>query len=52
MGSKVYYAMLVDSYLESSLVLVHLCGNALAILGFANASGQGGAAALVDSFNS
>jgi hypothetical protein len=31
---------------------VNLCGNALAILGFANASCQGGAAALVDSYNS
>ena len=30
---------------------VNFCGNALAILGFANASCQGGAAAFLDSFN-
>jgi hypothetical protein len=33
-------------------VPVDICGNALAILGFANASCQGGAAAFLDSFNS
>ncbi len=31
---------------------VDICGNALAILGFANASCVGGAAAFLDSFNS
>jgi ChpA-C len=31
---------------------INFCGNALAILGFANAGCQGGAAALLDSFNS
>jgi hypothetical protein len=32
-------------------ISVNFCGNALAILGFANASCQGGAAAFLDSFN-
>jgi len=31
---------------------VDICGNAVGLLGFANASCQGGAAALLDSFNS
>jgi hypothetical protein len=30
---------------------VNFCGNALAVLGFANASCEGGAAAFLDSFN-
>ena len=30
---------------------VNFCGNALTILGFANASCQGGAVAFLDSFN-
>jgi len=34
------------------LLPVDICGNALAILGFANASCEGGAAAFLDSFNS
>ncbi len=34
------------------LIPVNFCGNALAVLGFANAGCQGGAAALLDSFNS
>ena len=31
---------------------IDICGNAIAILGFANASCEGGAAAFLDSFNS
>ena len=31
---------------------VDICGNAVGLLGFANASCQGGAAAFLDSFNS
>ena len=33
-------------------VPVDICGNAVGLLGFANASCQGGAAAFLDSFNS
>jgi hypothetical protein len=32
-------------------VPVDICGNAVGLLGFANASCQGGAAAFLDSFN-
>jgi ChpA-C len=32
-------------------VPVDICGNAVSLLGFANASGRGGAAAFLDSFN-
>jgi small secreted domain DUF320 len=46
-------SILSGNYAEVPITVpVDICGDALAILGFANASCQGGAAALVDSYNS